>query len=563
MKNNMYIFVYLIACIVIVGYTYGFPPITGIDDANIYFVYMKNLSEGHGFVYNIGGERVEGFTSILWTLIGSLIFKLTNHVEIVLFVINIILILLTLIVAGNIIKLFFSEDKNKSAYLILFYGMLLIFPGFYEWTIFSLLETALWTFEITLFSYLLVIPHLQKEFTFVKSSVYMTLLLPFFMITRPESMLIGVVIIVIRFLQILFDKETKLKRAIIVNIGPLASSYLLSAFLLIQWRLYYFGYPFPNTYYVKMSDGFYNNLVEGYYYIYGYLFQMNPTLFVLYIVLFVWGLSVLFKKNYSERYKVISVFCILSIVELGIPLYTGGDHFPQYRFCQPCCIIFYTSVIMGVSTLNGYYDRLIKIRLNPVLVSIVILAILSTLPTANRFFLLKNKDSFTILHELNGGKSNRQLGIKLNEFFTGSEPSIAVICAGFAYTYDGNVFDVLGLNNSQVAHDFSERPKVPHEIFKSHRAFSKKIFLKQQPDLFSIDFVSDTSTYIPFFKQADVDSQFGTKVTKFIYKDLDFNKMYKSVYITNKSDNNTIFCYGSNKYLSKIDTLRYDVKYIH
>ena len=39
-------------------------PLTGIDDANIYFVYARNLANGHGFVYNIGGERVEGFTSL-------------------------------------------------------------------------------------------------------------------------------------------------------------------------------------------------------------------------------------------------------------------------------------------------------------------------------------------------------------------------------------------------------------------------------------------------------------------------------------------------------------------
>jgi len=28
----------------------------GVDDAQIYFVYMQNLADGHGFVYNVGGE---------------------------------------------------------------------------------------------------------------------------------------------------------------------------------------------------------------------------------------------------------------------------------------------------------------------------------------------------------------------------------------------------------------------------------------------------------------------------------------------------------------------------
>ena len=46
-------------------------PQVGIDDANITQVYARNIAAGHGYVYNIGGERVEGSTSLLWTLINA------------------------------------------------------------------------------------------------------------------------------------------------------------------------------------------------------------------------------------------------------------------------------------------------------------------------------------------------------------------------------------------------------------------------------------------------------------------------------------------------------------
>jgi hypothetical protein len=46
-------------------------PTTGIDDANIFFVYARNFSAGDGFVFNPGGERVEGFTSLLWVFVCS------------------------------------------------------------------------------------------------------------------------------------------------------------------------------------------------------------------------------------------------------------------------------------------------------------------------------------------------------------------------------------------------------------------------------------------------------------------------------------------------------------
>jgi len=61
----------------IVLFTYR--PFLGIDDAYIYFVYAKNLVNGHGFVYNVGSERVEGFTSMLWVLICSASYKIFSE----------------------------------------------------------------------------------------------------------------------------------------------------------------------------------------------------------------------------------------------------------------------------------------------------------------------------------------------------------------------------------------------------------------------------------------------------------------------------------------------------
>ncbi len=39
-----------------------------VDDAFISFRYARNLAEGHGLVFNVG-ERVEGYTNFLWTLL--------------------------------------------------------------------------------------------------------------------------------------------------------------------------------------------------------------------------------------------------------------------------------------------------------------------------------------------------------------------------------------------------------------------------------------------------------------------------------------------------------------
>jgi len=46
-------------------------PSIGIDDANITQAYAQHLAQGLGYVYNAGGERVEGSTSLLWTVINT------------------------------------------------------------------------------------------------------------------------------------------------------------------------------------------------------------------------------------------------------------------------------------------------------------------------------------------------------------------------------------------------------------------------------------------------------------------------------------------------------------
>ena len=46
-----------------------------VDDAYISYRYAENAAKGLGFVFN-PGERVEGFTNFLWTLLLAVAFKL-------------------------------------------------------------------------------------------------------------------------------------------------------------------------------------------------------------------------------------------------------------------------------------------------------------------------------------------------------------------------------------------------------------------------------------------------------------------------------------------------------
>jgi hypothetical protein len=163
--------------------------------------------------------------------------------------------------------------------------------------------------------------------------------------------------------------------------------------------------------------------------------------------------------------------------------------------------------------------------------------------------------------EFHIAKQNREIGNHLNSFFyTIKKPSIGVVAAGgIKYTYNGYVNDVLGLNNIEVAHTIGDRPI---SILKSHRAFNKTVFLKQYPDLFIFDFVTDTSRYIPYAKRKNIDNEFGSKVIKHIYNDSNFNRQYSSVFIYNKKTNEFLFSYCNKNFLKIIDTSFYKISVI-
>ena len=160
----------------------------GTDDANIYFVYMKNFSNGHGFVYNVGGEKVEGFTSLLWTLIGSVVFYFSSSAEKLLIVLNILLITFSLYKVVNYIDELANESqKIFSKQSILFLLIIAVTPGFIDWTVTSLLETGLWCFLLTITT--LKIIQYDAGANKINHYVSIGLLFALLILCRPESML--------------------------------------------------------------------------------------------------------------------------------------------------------------------------------------------------------------------------------------------------------------------------------------------------------------------------------------------------------------------------------------
>src|SRR5215471_3596610 len=67
-----------------------------IDDAYIFFRYAHNISQGHGYVFNIG-QSVEGTTSVTWTAILAALDILHMPAELSVKVIGVLCVLATLL----------------------------------------------------------------------------------------------------------------------------------------------------------------------------------------------------------------------------------------------------------------------------------------------------------------------------------------------------------------------------------------------------------------------------------------------------------------------------------
>lgn len=125
------------------------------DDMMISMRYARNLTNGYGFVWNAGGERVEGISNFLWTLYMAAVHVSgvsQNYASLVIQLSGMVLFFATLVlVAKNMVRVIGSGAFAVLAFL---------FTAFYypliNWTIIMGTEVSLLAFLATLVFYLLV-----------------------------------------------------------------------------------------------------------------------------------------------------------------------------------------------------------------------------------------------------------------------------------------------------------------------------------------------------------------------------------------------------------------------
>ena len=459
-------------------------PATGIDDANIFLAYARNISAGQGFVFNSGGERVEGFTSFLWVIVSSLVVALSDQPERVLLLFNIVLVVVT--ISFCLRSSVLSTQKDTLSYWAMAFVILLLSDFFFvAWSTVTLMETALWGVLLTLAA-LMAIESGEKP---PRTSVF-AVVIAVMTLTRPEALVWAPAIIALLYVRraSIAGHIPALKHA-----TPALVAYATTAASLTAFRLAYFGYPLPNTYYAKVAPSLVYRLEEGAKYLRSYVTSgAIPFLCVVAIVIS----TVICAKARFRDTKTLALN-VIAIVALIVPVLSGGDHFDGFRFYQPVYPILLLNllncarvVVSGVSpglkskTRPTYVARVLPFgpatptNTAQLVVAAVLLGLFISLRTVEWVYV----DYRAVLgYEFDIAANGRHRGKQANVLFEAlqSRPSIGTITVGgLKYAYEGDVVDLMGLNNTRIAHNGGSRVGL-----RSHAAFEKRTFYELRPTM--------------------------------------------------------------------------------
>jgi arabinofuranosyltransferase len=260
---------------------------------------------------------------------------------------------------------------------------------------------------------------------------------------------------------------------------PVAVCTLMLA-ALVAFRLKYFGYPLPNTYYAKVSPDRWYNILEGIKYLVGFgKWHLGvPLCCIAVLAGFLAGVKVIWnrfcKGKTGERGVVVhGVLCGFLIGGLVVAPLVGGDHFAMYRIYQ----VFW--ILLPIPFYIWLWKKYTASTTTEKKISLLLLGVLVGLSCRETWWSISPQSR--IASEYRIVEKDAQIGQLLNDWFPDSQaPSIGVLSAGaIAFEYNGIVWDLMGLNFSDMAHSPGDKKGQ-----KNHAAFNKDIFWQVTPDIF-------------------------------------------------------------------------------
>lgn len=457
--------------------------IIGIDDANIFKAYAQNLANGFGFVFQPGGERVEGFTSLLYVLLLSLLYSITGNIDFSGLLLSVSIYLLVIIATITLLIILYQRKKQQIS-LYKSVGLLLTWlfasPFFVIWLSLTQMDTGLWTLTVLLAMIWCFSIDLKKNrrLQMVLGSGILLLLI----LTRPEGMVLSLLLPLCWYLRMLFSTRvilgSKLKNfrdQSLIGIG-LIGVWLCLVVGLTWFRLTYFGWPLPNTYYAKVSPDTLYRIGQGILYAWSFV-SHQPVIFIS-ISLLCYLIFLGYKTQKKLTTYDLTLFGLFASLLFFIPIMNGGDHFAGWRMYQPIWPVLGLAVVWFMTLHPPKWYLTYTSRYSSFLVTLI----LGILMVVSQPYLIEKSrlslDEFA--YEFAIADNSRIVGILLNSWFSNqSKPIVGVISAGgIAITYQGEIYDLLGLNETTIAHDGGLRKGL-----KNHASLNTELVIAKNPDI--------------------------------------------------------------------------------
>jgi hypothetical protein len=215
---------------------------TLFDDAMISMRYARNLAEGHGLLWNPGQAPVEGYTNFLWTLWMALLHLLPipeSKMSLMVMLSGAMILAANLVVVRKIAARV-APDAPRAVSLSMWLTAL-YYPLIY-WTLRGM-EVGLVT--LTLSMSVLLALRLRARVRF-EELIGLAALIALGILTRPDAVVACIVIS-----GFVYWTVGAASRRVVV--GVLIGSIVVTLAIHTTFRMLYYGAPFPNTYYLKMT----------------------------------------------------------------------------------------------------------------------------------------------------------------------------------------------------------------------------------------------------------------------------------------------------------------------
>ncbi|MFA4948625.1 MAG: hypothetical protein WC674_08990 [Candidatus Krumholzibacteriia bacterium] len=389
------------------------------DDAFISFRYARNLVEAHELVWNPGtGERIEGYTNFLWTLVMAAAIAAGVDPVPASKVLGLLFALGTLLVTYRLaVRLLQSRGAALLAVALL--GANYTFSAFAT----SGLETQMQTFLI-LASTSLAFSIAEQDRRSVRRSVAFSILCAAALLTRLDS----AIPVLVLFVYLLMNPAGRVAGAALM----LPALLIIGSWLL--WKHAYYGSFLPNSYYAKGAMFSLDILKGGVLYLFEFLrsYCLLPLAF---IFLFMF-------RNVLDRRETRMLACICALWFFYI-MRVGGD-FMEFRFIVPVLPFIFILVSATLRALQSW-------RLQAAFVTMMLLCSLFHSVT---FRGTPGVESVPKLRDYITGESGHWelAGKVLGELFPGGGVTLAATAAGAIPYYSKlPAVDMLGMNDAWVA----------------------------------------------------------------------------------------------------------------